>query len=221
MKINVGKHVEEFNNKTHNINYMRHGVFKSELYIIFCLYRELGCNFFIESGLCNGVSTNTLLALISDDYIGIDMDEACQAAKIDKPNFHFIHGRTEERIFELVRSDKQIFIFIDGPKGQMAIDLKNQLLELDNVKTVAIHDTYDGIEHDTHMRVFETKSNEEYNKKYFEILNQKNESKVATIYNTDIYDTIDGQVVYRNYNEWYPTGPGLSVYSKAPLQPII
>lgn len=217
MEVNLNKYVNDFISKVAYINHGQNAMFNNELYVVYALYKELGCNLFIESGIDYGISTIKYLNLIYDEYFGIDINEHCAGKYINADNFKFICGESNNIIKLLVdeRKGKNIFIMIDGPKGHDAIQLKNKLLENDDVKIVAIHDTYDGLENENHLRIFETKTNKEYYEKYFELLNKGISDDITTIYN------LKNNLLPKTYAECYPTGPGVSIYSKIKIDFII
>jgi hypothetical protein len=210
-------YITEFLDKTKTINYRQNGAFKSELFVIYCLHKYFGSQSFLESGLDSGMSTSTLLELIDCEYVGIDLVPNCGASKIEKPNFRFIHGDGYQYLINSVTNNKETkySIFVDGPKGETAISLKNQLLLNDNVMFVALHDTYDGLENEHTDRIFETRSNQLYSKKYFDVLNQRDSNDIVTIYNLENIGN------FISYYECYPTGPGVSIYSKNNVNFII
>lgn len=209
MSLNLRNGLENFLEKTKNINYEQNGAFKSELYCLYAIFNYFKCDFFIESGIDNGHSTKILLELLNCSYIGIDINSECYGSKIENELFTFICGDSSKTIQNLIEnlSDKKIFIFIDGPKGHYAIEMKNKLLEYPNIKCVSLHDTYDGLENENHKRIFETKSNSLFNNKYFSLINQMGNNNINTIYNlknnySDLF-----------YSQCYPNGPGISFYS--------
>jgi hypothetical protein len=216
MNILVEKYIQEFVNGIKNFNYKDNGMFNNEIYIVYLLYKELNCDLFVESGIDNGVSTEKFLHLIDDEYIGIDINQHCYGSKVKKNNFQFICGNSMNILKNIVNEkNKNIFAMIDGPKNHDAIKLKNELLDNDKVKIVALHDTYDGLENEDYLRVFETKNNSEYSKKYFDILNFRDKNDIVTIYNKNI------DALGKTYYTIYPTGPGVSIYSKEKLNFIL
>jgi len=216
MNIEINKYVNQFLEKIDNIDYRENGMFNSEIYMVYLLYKELNCNLFIESGIDYGVSTEKFLRLIYDEYIGIDINQFCAGSIFLNENFKFICGNSINIIENIVEvKNNNIFIMIDGPKGDDAIKMKNELLENDKVKIVAIHDTYDGLEDDYYFRIFETKNNQDYYEKYFDILNQKDKSNIITIYNKK------NNKLTETYLETFPTGPGVSIYSKLDIKFIL
>jgi hypothetical protein len=216
MIIDVNKHIDQFIEIIGDIDYDENGMFNSEIYMVYLLYKELNCNLFIESGIDYGVSTQRFLKLIHDEYIGIDINEYCTGRLFNKSNFQFICGNSLNIINNIVdNKENDIFIMIDGPKGHDAIQMKNMLLDNNKVKVVAIHDTYDGLENEDYLRVFETKNNKSYYEKYFDILNQKDKSNTTTIYNKRNNQSSE------MYVDTFPSGPGVSIYSKLDLNFIL
>lgn len=207
----LDQYVNLFLKKTSHINYRENGAFKSELFLIYALHKFFNSNRFVESGLDYGMSTKTLLELIDCDYLGIDLNPNCVASKIDRNNFRFLNIDAniflENEIKE--KTENKYSIFLDGPKGKEAADLKEKLLTYDNVMFVAIHDSYDGgLLNFTENRVFESMTNEVYNKKYFNLLNQRYVENVQTIF------TLKNNNSENTYFDCYPSGPGISIYSK-------
>jgi hypothetical protein len=206
--INFDKYLNEFTEKVSWMNYEDNGMFNSEIFLLYVLYKEINCNMVIESGIDNGVSTKRLLNLIEDDYVGIDINQNCNGSNLINKNFKFLYGDSNKLINEIIENNnKNIFVIIDGPKGQIASRLKDELLENDKIKIVAIHDTYDGLENENHLRVFESKNNERYNKKYFKLLNDNSEISIFNKLNYPVENNL-------TYSQTFPDGPGISVYSK-------
>jgi len=171
---------------------------------------------FIESGLCNGFSTQILLSLIKDPYIGIDRDRFWKGRGKSEiktaENFTFKHGNSVEHLPQIVKSheNQRISVFIDGPKNRAAIQLKDKILSYGNVSFVAVHDTYDGLSGEKKSRIFESSNNKKYNTQYFKLLNS------AQVSEADIFSLMNSaRASCRNktYAECYPNGPGISIYS--------
>lgn len=213
INIALAKQVANFYELIKDLPYKHNGMFNSEIFIVYALYKELSCNMFIESGLDNGVSTERFLKFITDEYVGIDMVSNCYGNKINLSNFTFSCADSITVIPDIVKNKKtkNIFVMIDGPKGPDAVSLKNKLLEYNNVPVVAIHDTYDRLEDEHHLRIFETKNNVEYYKKYFDYLNLKENKNISTIYNLINCDGLP-------YSGSFPAGPGISIYSKLDIK---
>lgn len=212
--IDLSKYVYEFLKKTKGIPFVQMGAFKSELFLLYCLHKEFKNNLFLESGLHEGFSTRLLLKLITDPYIGIDrQNPPCSASQIKNKNFTFHQGCGIKLLPKIIsfESDKSISVFIDGPKSQLAHRLKEDILKkFDHVPFVAIHDTYDGLEDANELRIFESKRNTKFNAKYFELLNRAQDGE------TDIFglNNIIIKTEKKTYAKTYPSGPGISIYSK-------
>lgn len=218
MKIDLNKNINSFVEKLSNMNYLENSMFNSEIYLLYSIAKQMKLNMVIESGLDNGGSTEKLLNLIEFQYIGIDINPNCSFISSNRyknySNFEFNNGNSIEILPTLVEKnkDKNILIIIDGPKSREAIELKNKLLNYDHVKIIAVHDTYDGLENENIDRVFETINNTEYNNKYYKLLNNLGN---ITVFNKKNNDSS------RTYFEHYPTGPGISIYSKLNMQFLI
>lgn len=216
VNIYLHSYLNEFLEKTEDFEYNENGVFRSEIFILYSLIKHFNSEIFIESGLDNGVSTKTLLKLIDKLYYGVDINPECKASEISKNNFIFLCGDSKKIIFDLIElnNERKFSIFIDGPKSEEAQQLKNSLLLNNNVDFVAIHDTYDYPKNDNDFRIFESSSNESYNIKYFDILNQKSMEDRRTIYN------LKNNHGPNTYFECFPNGPGICIYSKKPINLI-
>jgi len=215
--INLSKYVPSFLEKTKGIHYAQQGAFKSELFLLYCLHKEFENDMFIESGLCNGFSTQILLSLIKDPYVGIDSDKRWRGREKSEiktaKDFTFQHGNSIQHLPQTIlrNPNKQISVFIDGPKNTAAMQLKDKILSYTNVSFVAVHDTYDGLVNQNKLRIFESSSNKKYNAKYFELLNraQGNEADIFSLVNSE---RASCRTV--SYAKCYPNGPGISIYSK-------
>ena len=187
---------------------------------------------FLESGLAQGYSTKILLSLIGEAYVGIDNVSDCGASKITDNNFTFVHGDSNVLLEEVAsrNSHKKISVFIDGPKGEKAIALKDRILKNNkNVDFVGVHDTsshfgFDNLNNHDALRVFESSQNSEYNFKYYNILNKSTSGK-KDIFNFKNHGVGNGNSLAhlpfgtspvfnpKTYAEHYPTGPGIAIYS--------
>lgn len=201
---NFDKYLNEFVNTTNVIPYLDNGIFDSELFLIYSLYNELNCKLIIESGICYGYSTRILLSSLKTKHYGVELSNEfiCYGKSLEKEysNFTFYNGNSFDIIPKILEENKnqKVFINIDGPKNDDAVKLKNILLKYKNVGAVSIHDYEDK---NTDF-IFSTKNNTEFNKKYFDILNEKQKNKKHSVYTNN------------SYAEIYPTGPGLTVYVK-------
>lgn len=200
-------HFDQFFKKSKNIPYLDNGIFDSELFAMYSFFQKLQCDLFIESGICYGYSTNIMLQTLNAQHIGIDISKEYlpyyTKFTTQFTNFQFIVGNSFDIIPNLIENNanKKIFISIDGPKEDKAIQLKNICIKYDNVLAVSVHDNVD-----TNTRnVFSTKNNESFNKKYFDILNTKQKNKKHSDNKNNSYVDV------------YPDGPGLVIYTKKTL----
>jgi len=211
--VDLPKRVSIFLEETRGIPFEQMGIFKSEAFVLYCLHKEFKNNLFLESGLYEGFSTRLLLKLITDPYVGIDIDSPRSGiSQIENENFTFRQACSIKLLPQLINghSNKNISVFIDGPKSYLANELKNDILKnFNNVPFVALHDTYDGLENMNELRVFESKSNSEFNAKYFKLLNRGQDGE------TDIFN-LKNIIINpeETYAQTYPSGPGISIYSK-------
>jgi hypothetical protein len=217
--IHLEKYLSEFIERTKDIAFEQEGAFKSELFLLYSLHRGFESSLFVESGLQNGFSTRVLLSLINETYYGVDAQQHCRAADeigegktYPYPNFLFQCGNAFDHVEKFIKQapDKNVSVFIDGPKGREAIRLKNQILNHNqNVAFVGLHDTYDGLQSEDHLRFFESSGNEEYNKKYYNLLNKSADGVM------DVFGLINNasHCSGKPYSDCYPSGPGISLYS--------
>ena len=218
------RYVFEFLEKTSSINFRHDAAFRSELFLLYCLHGGFENDMFLESGLSSGYSTEILLSLIDEPYSGVDSDDGCKASQIPNDNFTFVHGDGCERLEEVIELNlnKNISVFIDGPKNKEAISLKDKILSnYKNVPFVALHDTsphfgFDKLENYDTLRVFESSENSEYNFKYYNLLNKLPEGQID-VFNFKNHEVGDSKPwhsqLHGTYAECYPTGPGISIYS--------
>lgn len=198
----LNKHLDQFINTTKHIDYLDNGIFDSELFVIYSLFKKLNCDLLIESGICYGYSTKILLHSLNVDHCGIELSsqfvEFGRKLEKEHSNFKFYNEDSSLIIPKIIKEneDKNIFVNIDGPKGENAIKLKNNIKNYKNVKAISIHDHIDM----NSDQIFSTRNNPEFNSIYFDKLNQKQKNKKHS-------DQINN-----TYYDVYPNGPGLVIY---------
>lgn len=151
---NFKSKLEEYANdfKRHlPIKHLPSGIATSEGFS-FCAmvdYFEIDC--VIESGVCNGGSTGIFATCFdpSVEIIAIDMKLKKEVEERLSPRVSFLSGDGVKLIPKLVeeRADKKIAIMLDGPKGNVAVDLAEQLLAKDNVLFVGIDDVFRNVKY--------------------------------------------------------------------------
>lgn len=197
------KYINTFIEKTKNNEYLDNGMFDSELFLSYVFFKELKCEILIESGVCHGYSTLNYLKLLNVQQFGIDInnDAYNTGLNLEKsfPNFKMYKGDSFSIIPNLLNSnkDKNIFISIDGPKYEKAIELKDLCLSFNNVKCASVHDHTESPNDDYK---FSTVTHPTFNKKYFNLLNNKQKNKSHNKFKN------------KSYADVYPNGPGLTIF---------
>ena len=131
------------------LKYMTRSILPSEGFAFLSFCDHFNIDLIVESGLYNGRSTLMWAIYDSNKYqvISIEKDEIRKDA-IDTlysyKNVKLEQGDSLEILPKIIKDnkDKRIAIFIDGPKGKVAIDFGNKLLMNDNVFFVGIHDVH-------------------------------------------------------------------------------
>lgn len=138
---------EEFNSKVLPITYEPRGILLSEGFAFCSLCRSLSVNMIIESGVYQGQSTKIWIRFFSRiPIISIDLRLRKIAIDLckDIPNVQLVAGDSKVLLPKLLEqnSEKKIGIFIDGPKGESAIELLEKCLVFNNVVVVGMHDVH-------------------------------------------------------------------------------
>lgn len=130
--------------------YQLRGILNSEALLIVAIAKQLGVKHIIESGRARGHSTNLIAKLFQDDdamkITSIDIDNKTADAKFSEaklkkfPNVNLIYGDSFKLISGIIREN--CIVFIDGPKGEPALELTGKLLEDKRVKAVLVHDLH-------------------------------------------------------------------------------
>lgn len=138
----------EFVNQFSQVNPRCAGMLGSELLCVFTLVKLLGIDLIVESGVENGVSTQTLARLLPKvKIISVDFHclESTRLRLREFNNVSYIQFDSIDHLPALVKglsASNKIFALIDGPKDDLALALSKQLV--DNVECLACHDV--GIE---------------------------------------------------------------------------
>jgi len=150
MAFRFDSYLTEFIHKTKDIKYKSKGIWKNEAFIICALSKIFKTSYILESGLCQGVSTELMCSFCDHNIITFDIcpDKYIERIKVaikrleKYDNFNFIHGDSTKLLVSKAASLKNnnIGIFIDGPKGSASVNLAKKCYSLDNVKFVAVHD---------------------------------------------------------------------------------
>lgn len=165
------------------------GILHSEMLAICAVCDELDVEVIIESGRARGQSTYMLakyfrsqpVKIISIDwkgsyYFSEEDDTFARERLAPYDNVEILYGDSLQVMPELVRklAGKRIAVLLDGPKGQVAMDLLRRLIsEPEDIVAAFFHDTMKGTPQrqsleDTFARVFFT-DDQGYLKSYSEL----------------------------------------------------
>ena len=131
-----------------SVKHSKHGVLYSEAFFLCSVIKDNDIDTIIESGTCYGVSTEYFAKcfpnkkIITVDKLVLEGSNTYDFAYERLKNFDNVKqitGDSFEIIPELTKTNKNICLFIDGPKGNLAIKLMNSALNSE-VKIVAFHD---------------------------------------------------------------------------------
>ena len=114
----------------------RKAIFHSELFFFWNIAKELGVKRIVESGTYHGVTANRLEKLFSecDIWTYEYKDKNFQkAVKKCHPRVNVVFGSMDKS-----KLNKNTAVIIDGPKGEKAIELAEEIVG--KVALVAIHD---------------------------------------------------------------------------------
>jgi hypothetical protein len=137
-------------------NYEERGILHSEMLAVCALCDEIGIEVIIESGRCRGQSTLTLARYFEDQHvqlISIELvrDENALFAEerlAHYGNVQLLYGDSRKLMPRLVGelAGKRIAVLLDGPKGQIAIDLVKTLIQQsENIVVAFFHDMRKGV----------------------------------------------------------------------------
>jgi len=132
--------------------YQERGILNSEMLAVCALSKSLGVDVAIESGRARGQSTHVLARCFQGSptrVISVELyrDEDAKFAEGQLSGFdhvELLYGDSTVLLPELVAGleGKRIAVLLDGPKGQVAIDLARKLFELSpGVVAAFMHDT--------------------------------------------------------------------------------
>jgi hypothetical protein len=134
---------------TKNIKWVARSILLSEGLLVCAIADMLGVDLFIESGIYEGKSTEIWGNYFSNiDVIAMDavIREGVESRLSYLSNLKVMQGDGTIKIPQIVQAlankDKRIGVFIDGPKGEVAVNLAEKLIKKENVKFVAVHDCH-------------------------------------------------------------------------------
>ena len=131
--------------------YEKDGIFPTEILSFIAMCKKLDINLIIESGIKYGYSTSMLNKYYTSDIISIDILLFNQTKeRFKNTNVKLIEGDSSKIIQDIVNDNKNknIACLIDGPKGQFAINICNNILKNNNVLLCGIHDVSSDFDED-------------------------------------------------------------------------
>ncbi len=144
------QNIEDFVEVSSGEMYQKRGIFSSEALLLISIAKYFNVPHIIESGRARGYSTNLMAKFFQKDssvnITSIDFDQESEDAKYSESylskynNLNLIYGDSCKLIDTQIEED--CVVFIDGPKGDKAIQLGAFLLKDPRVKAVAIHDLH-------------------------------------------------------------------------------
>tara|TARA_R100000808_G_scaffold7892_1_gene22644 strand:+ start:3082 stop:3777 length:696 start_codon:yes stop_codon:yes gene_type:complete len=147
-------YVEEFKKAITSTWLTPRGIMFSEGFALVSLMKHFDIDLMIESGVAYGGSTEMMALATQKPIVGIDTftcyDDSYVYAKnrlAKYKNVLLIKGDSFDKLPGILNTftGNKIGIFIDGPKGEMAIDMSRQLYEGDHrIKFICIHDLCHG-----------------------------------------------------------------------------
>ena len=148
----------KFKSIVESMTYRPCGVWYTDAFLFCSVCDLLGVNFIIESGRAWGVSTEVFAKYFEDvtvcsfERFPGRADHIAQEylSKLDNVKCHNTDVFNSSKSIVLENSDKNIGIFIDGPKGKVAQDNLTAHLNYENVSVFGYHDTTYFEENDFH-----------------------------------------------------------------------
>ena len=131
--------VERFADVCRSVPYRHKGMFYSEVFLFLEACANHGVNLIIESGVKNGMSTRLIASAWPGELISVDKAAVPPDAVI---GVDFIHGDSRIMVPAILSEShgRRVGVLIDGPKGEAALALKDQIWAEAEVRLVAIHD---------------------------------------------------------------------------------
>lgn len=133
----------EFQARTEGIVYQPRGVFFSELYLFVTLCLEQGVRHVVESGVYGAVSTRVFRAIWPGSVTSIEFRPANIPADLDGVvvgDGRVLVPATVSRL-----AGEPVGVFLDGPKGPRAREVRDWCLAQPQVRVVALHDSPIGV----------------------------------------------------------------------------
>ncbi len=149
----AGKHVDKFRNVVDS--YEERGILHSEMLAVCAVCDAMDIDVILESGRFRGQSTLVMARYFKDKLariisVEISRDRNAKIAEEHLEGYSNVeqrYGDSRDLLPRLVQdlSDKRIAVLLDGPKGQVAVDLVRKLVwQSDNIAVAFFHDSRKG-----------------------------------------------------------------------------
>lgn len=139
--------LDKFNGRVMPNRKVSRGILNTEGLAFCALADHLKADLIVESGVCNGGSTNILGKYFPDiPIVSIDINVK-MGAIIRTSIYHsvtLVHGDATVLLPQIYEefSERRIAMLIDGPKGLNAINLAGKCFDQKNVVLIGIHDMF-------------------------------------------------------------------------------
>lgn len=129
------------------LGYRPKSVFFSELFLFLRECDDRRIDVVIESGVKFGGSTQVLAATFWGRVISIDRSFLPEFRRAAPLGVRLVQGEAAHEIPRLLQAlnGQRVAVLIDGPKGERALALKDQCLQVECVQLVAVHDVAAGL----------------------------------------------------------------------------
>ena len=138
---------QKFKDITKSVPYQARGIWYTEAFLFCSICDILGVEAIIESGMAYGCSTEIFANYFDFNILVIDNDQYSifdeTSNRLKKyNNLHIFKGDSYKLVPDGAELNKDIKlgIFIDGPKGEGARKLRDDLLKFDNISCFGYHD---------------------------------------------------------------------------------
>ncbi|MCK5604317.1 hypothetical protein KAR91_20680 [Candidatus Pacearchaeota archaeon] len=139
--------IDTFNDRVMPNVKLSRGILNSEGFAFCAMVDHLGAKLIMESGVCNGGSTTIIGKYFTGiPIVSVDLKTKVEAS-IRTSIFHnvtLVSGDSNVLLPQAIDvfADKKIAVLIDGPKGEKAIKLALDSINISNVVMVGIHDLF-------------------------------------------------------------------------------
>lgn len=149
LKQQVADSLPRFEETAGKVPWAPRSILKSEGLAVCAMADLYGIDLLIESGICNGRSTEMWCRYFGDsleahtfDIYAIDWELKSDVRKrLQRHRIQLCRGDVHNFVHELMgQSLRRIGVFIDGPKDQAAVDLAIKCMSYEAVQFVGVHD---------------------------------------------------------------------------------